>query len=80
MRLTAPRAGFGSLCIQRQRWANGGLLILPKLRQQSRARPCPRRPDPLRELFLRWNYYGVHLLELLQPAHACSRWRVHGPR
>jgi hypothetical protein len=35
---SATPPDFGSLCIQRQRWANGGLLILSKLREQMRAR------------------------------------------
>ena len=30
---SATPPDFGSLCIQRRRWANGGLLILPKLRR-----------------------------------------------
>ena len=30
---SATPPDFGSLCIQRQRWANGGLLILPRLWQ-----------------------------------------------
>ena len=29
---SATPPDFGSLCIQRQRWANGGLLILSKFR------------------------------------------------
>jgi len=36
--------------------ANGGLLILPKLRQQSRARRSRGRRTRFGELFLRWNY------------------------
>ena len=34
---SATPPDFGSLCIQRQRWANGGLLILPKLWRADRA-------------------------------------------
>ncbi|MFI5933816.1 EAL domain-containing protein [Actinoplanes sp. NPDC051494] len=45
---SATPPDFGSLCIQRQRWANGGLLILSKLKDQSKAR--------FGELFLRVNY------------------------
>ena len=53
---SATPPDFGSLCIQRQRWATGGLLILPKLRLQARAgRLRDQRAHPL-ELFLRWNY------------------------
>ena len=33
---SATPPDFGSLSIQRRRWANGGLLILPKLREHSR--------------------------------------------
>jgi len=47
---------FGSLCIQRQRWANGGLLILSKLRRQSKARRARGDRDRFGELFLRVNY------------------------
>jgi cellulose synthase/poly-beta-1,6-N-acetylglucosamine synthase-like glycosyltransferase len=42
---SATPPDFGSLTIQRRRWANGGLLILPKLRRQSRARR-PRASGP----------------------------------
>jgi cellulose synthase/poly-beta-1,6-N-acetylglucosamine synthase-like glycosyltransferase len=53
---SATPPDFGALCIQRRRWANGGLLILPKLRRQAKARK--RRGTRIRfsELFLRWNY------------------------
>jgi cellulose synthase/poly-beta-1,6-N-acetylglucosamine synthase-like glycosyltransferase len=53
---SATPPDFGSLCIQRQRWANGGLLILPKLRQQRRARRERGERTRFGELFLRWNY------------------------
>ena len=56
MSYSATPPDFGSLCIQRQRWANGGLLILPKLRQQSRARKTRGQRTRFGELFLRWNY------------------------
>jgi cellulose synthase/poly-beta-1,6-N-acetylglucosamine synthase-like glycosyltransferase len=56
MSYSATPPDFGSLCIQRQRWANGGLLILPKLRQQSRARRSRGGRTRFGELFLRWNY------------------------
>ena len=54
---SATPPDFGALCIQRRRWANGGLLILPKLRQQRRARRG-RGEERTRfgETFLRWNY------------------------
>jgi len=68
---SATPPDFGSLCIQRRRWANGGLLILPKLRRQSRARRAEGRRTRFGELFLRWNYMAsicwssVNLLVLL---------------
>ena len=71
MSYSATPPDFGSLCIQRRRWANGGLLILPKLRRQSRARRAQGRRTRFGELFLRWNYMAsiswssVSLLVLL---------------
>ena len=56
MSYSATPPDFGSLCIQRRRWANGGLLILPKLRRQSRARRSQGQRTRFGELFLRWNY------------------------
>jgi EAL domain-containing protein (putative c-di-GMP-specific phosphodiesterase class I)/cellulose synthase/poly-beta-1,6-N-acetylglucosamine synthase-like glycosyltransferase len=53
---SATPPDFGSLCIQRQRWANGGLLILSKLRQQMRARRARGEKNRFGELFLRVNY------------------------
>lgn len=53
---SATPPDFGSLCIQRRRWANGGLLIVPKLRRQSRARRRLGQRSRFSELFLRWNY------------------------
>ncbi|MEQ8718704.1 MAG: EAL domain-containing protein [Acidimicrobiales bacterium] len=53
---SATPPDFGSLCIQRQRWANGGLLILSKLRDQSRARRERREKNRFGEVFLRVNY------------------------
>ncbi|WP_307872915.1 EAL domain-containing protein [Paractinoplanes ovalisporus] len=53
---SATPPDFGSLAIQRQRWANGGLLILSRLKDQFRAKA--RREDKNRfgEYFLRVNY------------------------
>jgi cellulose synthase/poly-beta-1,6-N-acetylglucosamine synthase-like glycosyltransferase len=56
MSYSATPPDFGSLAIQRRRWANGGLLIVPKLRQQSRARRRLGQRTRFGELFLRWNY------------------------
>ena len=53
---SATPPDFGSLCIQRRRWANGGLLILSKLHRQSRMRRSQGTRTRFAELFLRWNY------------------------
>jgi len=53
---SATPPDFGSLVVQRRRWANGGLLILPKLWAQTRERK--RRGDLVArtEIMLRLNY------------------------
>jgi cellulose synthase/poly-beta-1,6-N-acetylglucosamine synthase-like glycosyltransferase len=53
---SATPPDFGSLCIQRRRWANGGLLILAKLRRQNRIRKSKGDPVSIGERFLRTNY------------------------
>jgi cellulose synthase/poly-beta-1,6-N-acetylglucosamine synthase-like glycosyltransferase len=53
---SATPPDFGSLCIQRQRWANGGLLIISKLHRQWRVRRSEGKRVRFSELFLRWNY------------------------
>jgi cellulose synthase/poly-beta-1,6-N-acetylglucosamine synthase-like glycosyltransferase len=53
---SATPPDFGSLCIQRQRWANGGLLILPRLWRQIRVRRARGERQRLGETFLRINY------------------------
>ena len=54
---SATPPDFGSLCIQRRRWANGGLLILPKLREAITSRSTARRHGSrFGEVFLRVNY------------------------
>ena len=53
---SATPPDFGALCIQRQRWANGGLLILPALWRQRRARRARGERQRLGETFLRINY------------------------
>jgi cellulose synthase/poly-beta-1,6-N-acetylglucosamine synthase-like glycosyltransferase len=53
---SATPPDFGSLCIQRQRWANGGLLILPALWRQIRTRRNRGERQRLGETFLRVNY------------------------
>ncbi|MCW2640876.1 MAG: putative cellulose synthase catalytic subunit 2 [Dactylosporangium sp.] len=56
MAYSATPPDFGSLCIQRQRWANGGLLILSRLKDQFRARTARGKKNRFGELFLRVNY------------------------
>ncbi|WP_082716948.1 glycosyltransferase family 2 protein [Microterricola viridarii] len=53
---SATPPDFGSLVVQRRRWANGGLLILPKLWDQLRERRFRRERVLMRELWLRVNY------------------------
>ncbi|GER21740.1 glycosyl transferase [Zafaria cholistanensis] len=53
---SATPPDFGSLVVQRRRWANGGLLILPKFWRQLRERRFQRQPLQLREILLRVNY------------------------
>jgi cellulose synthase (UDP-forming) len=53
---SATPPDFGSLIVQRRRWANGGLLILPKLWRQLRERRRQGTPISLIELALRVNY------------------------
>lgn len=53
---SATPPDFGALCIQRQRWANGGLLILPSLWRQIKARRARGERQRLGETFLRVNY------------------------
>ncbi len=53
---SATPPDFGALCIQRQRWANGGLLILPTLWRQIKARRKRGERQRLGETFLRINY------------------------
>lgn len=53
---SATPPDFGSLVVQRRRWANGGLLILPKLWAQLRQSRSDRRRILFREVLLRVNY------------------------
>jgi cellulose synthase (UDP-forming) len=53
---SATPPDFGSLIVQRRRWANGGLLILPKLWRQMAERRREGRRAPFLELALRINY------------------------
>ncbi|MCU1354515.1 MAG: hypothetical protein JWM05_3724 [Acidimicrobiales bacterium] len=53
---SASPPDFGTLCIQRQRWANGGLIILRKLATHWRAKKERGEPRRAVELLLRLNY------------------------
>lgn len=53
---SATPPDFGSLIIQRRRWANGGLLILPKMFATMRQRKKAGKPIKWMEFFLRLNY------------------------
>jgi cellulose synthase/poly-beta-1,6-N-acetylglucosamine synthase-like glycosyltransferase len=53
---SATPPDFGSLAIQRQRWANGGLLIIPKLIRCVRQRRRRGERTTASELLLRLNY------------------------
>ncbi|MGO4250557.1 glycosyltransferase family 2 protein [Paenarthrobacter sp. RAF54_2] len=53
---SATPPDFGALVVQRRRWANGGLLILPKLWNQLSRRRNQREQVLFREVLLRVNY------------------------
>ncbi len=53
---SATPPDFGSLVIQRRRWANGGLLILPKLWKLVRERKNKGNPISKLEFMIRLNY------------------------
>lgn len=53
---SATPPDFGSLIVQRRRWANGGLLILPKLWAQVRARKSKNELVSRTEVLIRLNY------------------------
>lgn len=53
---SATPPDFGSLIVQRRRWANGGLLILPKLWAQTRERKHRGELVSRTEILLRLNY------------------------
>jgi cellulose synthase/poly-beta-1,6-N-acetylglucosamine synthase-like glycosyltransferase len=81
---SATPPDFGALCVQRQRWGNGGLLMLGRLLQLVRAKGRSRRERAL-EGFLRLSYLasvswasaGLWLL-LFYPfdQQLLSRWAV----
>lgn len=53
---SATPPDFGSLIVQRRRWANGGLLIMPKLLRRHSEQRRLRQPTSYIELLLRTNY------------------------
>lgn len=53
---SATPPDFGSLIVQRRRWANGGLLIMPKLIHRFREHKRLREPISYIEFLLRANY------------------------
>ncbi len=53
---SATPPDFGSLVVQRRRWANGGLLILPKLLAYNRERARNNESISRMEVLLRVNY------------------------
>ncbi|MFT4231672.1 MAG: glycosyltransferase family 2 protein [Leucobacter sp.] len=53
---SATPPDFGSLVVQRRRWANGGLLIMPKMFEMVRARRATPARVRLTERMLRTNY------------------------
>ncbi len=53
---SATPPDFGSLCIQRRRWANGGLLLIPKLHRKNKLQRQRGERPRFGETFLRWNY------------------------
>ena len=53
---SATPPDFGSLVVQRRRWANGGLLILPKFWSQIRRRKNQNETISTLEIMLRVNY------------------------
>jgi cellulose synthase/poly-beta-1,6-N-acetylglucosamine synthase-like glycosyltransferase len=79
---SATPPDFGSLLIQRRRWANGGLLILPKLLRHVRG---GRRLDRLGEAFFRFHYLvslttvNVGLLVLLATSFDTRLWTIWLP-
>jgi cellulose synthase (UDP-forming) len=72
---SATPADFGSLLIQRRRWANGGLIILPKLMRY--LGQGPGRTRKVSEGFMRFHYLtsltGVSLGMLILILHPFDR-------
>lgn len=69
MTYSASPPDFGSLLIQRRRWANGGLIILPKLlRYVVRSRKDLRLAG---EFFMRFNYLAMTSLSVAMTLVYC---------
>ena len=64
---SATPPDFGSLVVQRRRWANGGLLILPKLWAQLRQQQVRAPRDPVPRGAAAGELHGVHRLGELRP-------------
>ena len=62
MTFSAMPSDFGSLLIQRRRWSNGGLIILPKLLNY--AIRAPKNLRLLKEFFMRFNYLAMTTLSI----------------
>ena len=69
---SATPPDFGSLCIQRRRWANGGLIIMPKLCELRRARLKRAENNSTIETLLRVELSGLDLLEQHRPGVAAG--------
>ena len=65
---SATPPDFGSLVVQRRRWANGGLLILPKLWDQLSQSRRTDATDPGARGPAARQLHGVHRLGELRPA------------
>lgn len=55
---SATPPDFGTLVVQRRRWANGGLLVIPSLWRTARALRAAGHPMRLSGILLRLNYLG----------------------
>lgn len=55
---SATPPDFGALVVQRGRWANGGLLVIPNFMRYVRQQRRAGTPVPMAEICLRLNYMG----------------------